>query len=330
MTGTDTTGGLWRHLRRGGGLLREHGLWLTALLSVGVFAGLFLLADAEAVTRSLLSVDGWTLVTVLALVVVSYAVRFLKWGFYLRELDIDVPLGSSLLTFFSGLMLVVTPGKLGEVWKAWFLRDREGIPASRTTAVVGAERITDLLALSALAVLGVVVYRRSPAVLLAVGGTFLAGLALLQWRTACLAVLDRLATLPVVGPHAASLESFYEGTYALFRPRPLAVAMVLSVLAWGLEGAALWVILAGLGADASLVVGLFVFGLGSVVGAVSLLPGGLAATEASMVGLLVALGVARTVAVSSTLLVRVGTLWFGAALGTAVFGLSRLSGRADR
>lgn len=329
MTGTDTAGGLWGRLRRGGGLLREHGLWLTALLSVGVFAGLFLLADADAVVRSLLSVDPGTVATVLALVVVSYGVRFLKWEFYLRELAIDVPLGSSLLTFFSGLMLVVTPGKVGEVWKAWFLRDREGVAASRTSAVVGAERVTDLLALTALAALGVVVYRRSPAVLLAVGGVFVGGLALLQWRTACLAALDRLATLPVVGSHAESLESFYEGTYALFRPRPLAVAMLLSVLAWGLEGAALWVILGGFGADAGLVVGLFVFGLGSVVGAVSLLPGGLAATEASMVGLLVALGVARTVAVSSTLLIRVGTLWFGAALGTAVFGLSRLYRRVE-
>ncbi|WP_394327343.1 hypothetical protein [Haloplanus vescus] len=68
------------------------------------------------------------------------------------------------------------------------------------------------------------------------------------------------------------------------------------------------------------------FGLGSVIGAASLLPGGLAAAEASMVSTLVILGYSRTIAVSSTLVIRVGTLWFGAVIGTLVF----LSYRAYR
>jgi uncharacterized membrane protein YbhN (UPF0104 family) len=312
---------------RGLSLLREHGLWLTALLAVVVFAGLFLVGDADAVADTLLRVDLGAVALALALVTVSYGVRFLKWEFYLRELGIDVPLRTSLLTFFSGLMLVVTPGKVGEVWKAWFLRDLESVPASRTTAVVGAERVTDLLALSALASLGVVLYQRSPAVLGGMAVLFAVGLGLLQWRTFCLAALDRLAAVPVLGPHAESMEQFYEDAYALFRARPLGVAMIVSLVAWGMEGVALWIVLRGFDVAADPLVGLFVFGLGSVVGAVSLLPGGLAAAEASMVGLLVAFGYERSLAAGATLIIRLGTLWYGAAIGTAVFGLYKLQTR---
>lgn len=310
------------------GGVRRHGLWLTALLTVGVLFGLFVFADADAVWDALTSLDTGTVVAVVGLVTLGYGVRFLKWAYYLRVLGVDVPLRTNLLVFVSGMMFVVTPGKVGEVWKAWFLRDLVDVPVSTTAPVVGAERVTDLLALSAFASLGVFLYSRSPVVVAGIVGLFVVGIGLLQWRTLCLAVLERCRDLPVLGERAAELERFYEGAYALFRPRPLAAAMVASLLAWGAEGLALWLVLGELAGAADPVVGLAVFGFGSVVGAVSLLPGGLAATEASMVGALIAVGYDRSLAVTATLVIRFGTLWYGALLGAAVFGLYRLREQA--
>lgn len=299
--------------------VRTHGLWVTAFLTVTVFFGLFLFGDASEVIEALGSIELWRIGAVFGLATVSYGVRFLKWEYYLRELGIDVPLTTSLLVFVSGLMMVITPGKAGEVWKAWFLRDEQGVPVKRTATVVGAERVTDLLALASFAFLGVVLYRQSSATLIGVTMVFLAGVVLLQWRALCLRVLTLLKAVPILGSYADEIREFYENAYTLFRPKPLGVALVISVVAWGLEGIALWVVLNGFVGDVSLLLALFVFGLGSVVGAASLLPGGLAAAEASMVGTLVVLEYSRAVAVSSTLVIRVGTLWYGAVLGTAVF-----------
>jgi len=215
--------------------------------------------------------------------------------------------------------MVVTPGKAGEVWKAWFLRDLRDVPVSQTASVVGAERVTDLIALSAFAFLGLLIYQRSSIVLIGVILLFLLSIGLLQWRTFCLRVLGWLETVPIVGSYAAELEEFYESTYTLFQVRPLGIAFLISLIAWSLEGVALWVVLSGFNPEATLLAALFVFGLGSVVGAASLLPGGLAAAEASMVGLLVVLGYTQTIAVSATVIIRVGTLWYGAILGTCVF-----------
>lgn len=305
-------------------LLREHGLWLTALGTLLVFFGLFLFGDANAVVEALSTVDAGAVVAMFCLVLIGYGIRFLKWAYYLRVLEITIPVRQNALVFFSGLMLVVTPGKVGEVWKAWFLRDLHDVPVSRTVPVVGAERVTDLLALSSFAFLAVLLYQRSIVVLLGIVALLFGGLCVLQWRSLSLRILSWLHTVPVLGPYASDLRDFYERTYELFRPRPLAVAMVLSLLAWGLEGIALWIILRGFDAPADPLLGLSVLGLGSVVGAVSFLPGGLGAAEASMVGTLLAVGYSRTVAVSATLLIRVGTLWYGAIIGALVFGLYRL------
>lgn len=303
--------------------IRNHGLWLTALLTVVVFFGLFILSESEDVISALLEVEVWRIAVVFALATVSYVVRFLKWEYYLRHLEIDIPLKTSLIVFFSGLMLVVTPGKAGEVWKAWFLRDLREIPVSRTASVVGAERVTDLLALSAFAFLGLLIYQRSSLVLIGVILIFVLGITLLQWRSFCLRMLGWLETFPVVGSYATELEAFYESSYTLFQVRPLSIAFVISLIAWGLEGVALWVVLSGFSSQATLLTALFVFGLGSVVGAASLIPGGLAAAEASIVGMLVILGYTQTIAVTVTVIIRVGTLWYGAILGTCVFVVYR-------
>lgn len=316
---------------RGREIVRDHGVWLTALLSVVVFFGLAAYADVGDVTSVLTALDWGTFGIVVGLTTVGYGFRFAKWHYYLRRLDIGIPLDASAITFFSGLMMVVTPGKAGEIWKAWFLRDKRGVPASKTTSVVGAERITDLIALSAMAALGLLVYSRSSLPIIVVLGAIVAGIGLLQWRQACLSILGQLESLPVVGDYATELEQFYESAYRLFQFRPLVVSTLFSLAAWGLEGVALWLVLDGFGVQTSVVIGLFVFGLGSVVGAVSMLPGGLAAAEATMVGVLITFGYPESVAVATTMVIRVGTLWYATALGTAVFlahktipGLSRV------
>lgn len=306
------------------GWLADHGTTATAVFALVVFGGLLAVGDGTALLRALERVPPRTFLGVIGLTTVGYGFRFLKWHYYLRRLGVDVSRRLSSLSFFSGLMMVVTPGKAGELWKAWFLRDEAGASTSLTASAVGAERLTDVIALAVLAATGVVVLGRSSVFLVGVGGVLVGGILLVQWQSLCLGLLDRLAAFPVVGSVAEQLEEFYRGTYDLLRAWPLTVATVLSVAAWGLEGVALWLVLSTFSPEATLVTGLFVFGLGSVVGAVSLLPGGLGAAEASMVGLLLGFGYTEPVAVAATLVVRLGTLWYAAALGTTVFGAHRL------
>jgi len=61
-----------------------------------------------------------------------------------------------------------------------------------------------------------------------------------------------------------------------------------------------------------------------VVGAVSALPGGLGAAEASISGMLILLlGIHADSAAAATLLIRFATLWFGVGLGLIVWIFSR-------
>ena len=85
----------------------------------------------------------------------NYLVRFFKWEFYLAKLEIrHVGKLDSLLTFFSGFVLTVTPGKVGEMFKSIVLSETHDVPAPKTAPIVIAERVTDVFGIVVLIVLG--------------------------------------------------------------------------------------------------------------------------------------------------------------------------------
>ena len=129
-------------------------LW-GVILGVVVYAILGLVTDAREVASVLIEFPYLVFLGALGLTVVNYSVRFAKWHYYLRLLGLKVPVGLSLNVFLAGLVMSVTPGKLGEVLKSLLLREAQQIPAARTAPIVIAERLTDLLGLFVIAALGV-------------------------------------------------------------------------------------------------------------------------------------------------------------------------------
>ena len=67
--------------------------------------------------------------------------------------------------------------------------------------------------------------------------------------------------------------------------KPFAVAVVLSVIAWFFEGLGYWIILHVFEAPPTMLKAMFIYSFSTVVGAVSMLPGGLGTTETSLTGL---------------------------------------------
>ena len=125
---------------------------------------------------------------------------------------------------------------------------------------------------------------------------------------------------------AHSLKEFYEGSYALFRPKSTLLAVGLGMVSWLGEGVGFYLLLLGLGLTPSIQLfslAVFTLSFSTVVGAVSALPGGLGAAEASIAGMLSLLGgLEPAVAASATLLIRLATLWFGVGLGLLTWAAS--------
>lgn len=89
----------------------------------------------------------------------------------------------------------------------------------------------------------------------------------------------------------------------------------LAFIAYGAQGLVFGHYAQTLWPSVELLDALYIFVLASLVGAASMIPGGLGATEATMIAMLVARGVAPLEATAAAVAIRTVTLWFGILLG---------------
>jgi uncharacterized membrane protein YbhN (UPF0104 family) len=284
-------------------------------LGVLVGIGLVLTASPRQLLDSFRRFDLRLLPFVLALSLVNYGLRFLRWEAYLRKLEVPLARGKSLAVFLVGFLLSVTPGKAGELGKGWLVRELGGGPALRVVPAVLAERVTDLLGVFLIIACGAAAFPRglwlSALLLTAVAAVVL----LLTWKTGADLIFRLLAKLPVLGPRVPLLVDLFDRLRSLLSPGLLAAALGLSAVAWSAEGVGFWLIVREYAPRASLLAALFNYTGATVVGSLSMLPGGLGAAEGSMAALLHAQGLGTADANLITLVVRGATLWFAVGLG---------------
>lgn len=287
------------------------------LLLVALGAGIGVYTDVSNLAEQIVTFAWWTVAPALALAFSNYVCRFGKWHYFLKVVGYRPELNDSGLVFFSGLAMSVTPGKLGEVLKSYLLKQTSDVPAAASVPVVVAERLTDMLALLVLAAFGVATLGYGGDIMAAAVAICLLVLVPVLWRGCGEWLLDLAAKAPLLSNKREWLGQLRDTMYTLVGARSLAAGTVISVVAWFAECLSFWFILHGVGAQVTLADAVFAYSLGTIAGAVTMLPGGLIATEASMVFLIAELfgRASPSQAVTAVLLVRLCTLWFAVLVG---------------
>lgn len=256
------------------------------------------------------------LVTILALSLLNYAVRALRWHVLSQALRLPVPWGRNTLYYIAGFAFGITPGKVGEVVRLWLMRRHHGTPYERTFSLLLIDRLADALPLIALCLLGAGAGTGQVWGIVVVA----AGAAALTW----LLMQPDLLVLVVKGGYArvqrrprlfARALRALRGLRQLTTPRMLVPALALGLLGWSAEIFGAWLVLDQMGAGIGPLETAFVFAFGMLVGSLPLFPGGVGGAEGAMIGVLLVMGVDAGAAVAATAVIRLATLGFAVALG---------------
>ena len=199
--------------------------------------------------------------------------------------------------------------------------------------MVVTERLADLVAVLALAGAGLSLGLGSMGVLLAGAGLTAAMFLVLATGPGTRLTFRAFALLARRKLPETAFEEAREAQRRLWAPAPMIAGILLGTLAWFAEATGLFLVVR---AFPDGVLGLapatFIYAVGTLAGALSFLPGGLVATEATLAVMLAAQGfpgvdpaACDALAVASTLLIRLATLWFAVAIGG--LGLLWLSAR---
>lgn len=292
-----------------------------------VIIGFSLYANISDLKESFANFNYLLLPTLIALTLGNYFFRFAKWHFYLKVIDVKLSIPSSMAVFFSGLVMVITPGKMGELLKAYLVKRVNGSQISKTAPVVVAERLTDFWALVILSLAGIFQYavKRAWAVIIIVVALLVLFWILVSWRNLMFWFVSKFekSKFELFKKAGQKLKVAYESAYQLIRFTPTLWATSLSLCAWLFECVGFYLVIRALGLNAPMSGAIFIYAFSTIAGAISMLPGGLGLTEVSMSALLRSLlKIERATSVAATLIIRAVTLWFAVLLGAIVLTLN--------
>ena len=292
-------------------------VWLIVLFAVVVYLLMGIYADFGKLSLAMKDFR-WTFLFVLfILTTINYLFRFLKWDFFLKKAGVYLNLKDNLFVFFSGLSMIITPGKIGEIWKGWLIKDINGAELSKTVPVVIVERITDVLGLAILSLFGILYYNEGIYLILALFLIFLGFLTAVKSKTISNRIISMLEHK--MGKYAENIKTMHKTFEATMEPKGLIGMSLLSAFAWFFECLGMYLVILGFKESIDMTLATFIFSFASLAGAVSMIPGGLGVAEATISGLLQFFGLTVAISVGIAIIVRFGTLWYGAIMGVSVY-----------
>ena len=185
----------------------------------------------------------------------SFPLRAMRWRILLENVGYNKAKGVHLpgfwklveIIYISWFANVIVPAKLGDLYRAYLLRQETGLSASRSFGTVLAERLLDLIVLLLLFIPAAMISLHEnlpPQLLLGLKITLAAvvvgiiGLFLLHF------LRDQIAVL-VPKPFRGHYNHFQEGTLGSFRRLPLLAGLTVGV--WGCESLRFFFVVLSLG-----------------------------------------------------------------------------------
>lgn len=310
--------------------LRRAAVVAATLAGLSLLAAVVVLAardDLDKAVRVLADAPVWLILVVVAFATLNYAIRIWRFDFLARLLGLSVPLGEMSVYYVAGFALTMSPGKVGEMVRLWFMKRKYAFTYRRGIALQLGDRISDVYAMLLLCLAGLTGFEQYRGSVLAVLAIAVAGTLLLARPRLLIACLDAAYAVVRIRPRLfVHLRHMVRNTALVMQGRAFVVALTLGIASWFAEAVSLWIVLHLLGAPVDLLAATFVFAFAGVVGGLTMLPGGVGGFEIVMVMLLGLQGVPTEVALVATAILRLGTVWYATAAGfLAVPAALRLS-----
>jgi len=288
-----------------------------AVTLVAVFAVSAFVIGFDALMSSLRKFDFVTIGFFLLLLGWQVGCRFLRWFLYARCLGLKISPQEAFLYYAAAFGMTLTPGRLGEALRLWFLEKRLAVPYRRIAGLYVADRVSDATAYLILLATGLAAYQH---------GTSIAWGSVLVIAAVVALIMD---PRPLIGLLNASYALVRRGrklvvwlrrtvlnTSTLFQPRVFLPGVAVGAIGWFAAPVVLTASLSKMGVDFNLFHAMVIYAAAALAGGATMMPGGGGATETVLVILLTGSDVPLDAAVSAMIMTRLIFLWLPVGLGT--------------
>jgi uncharacterized membrane protein YbhN (UPF0104 family) len=168
--------------------------------------------------------------------------------------------------------------------KAYLIKKSFGSPKDQGASAVFTERFTDFVVLLILSLVGLYSIEEDMRILAIAAGGIAAIFLVIFLPGAIPLLLTILGRIPIAARVVGRAQDVYVSARPLLSPVLLLQGLLLGVVAWFAECAGFFFVLKGFGVAVSLFAATFIYAFATIFCALTLLSGGIGATEGSMTG----------------------------------------------
>ena len=283
--------------------------------------------DANQFLESLDKINPYFIIPILFCFTTAILIKSLRQMLLLRHLGIKIPLKQNTIIYLAGLSMLITPAGLGEMIKSHFLLKKYNQPVSKTIPLVLVERYHDALAiLSILIIFSIITGTTFLTIpLLIIGILLLVSLIVIKSRKLFpmfQKVIRKVKIFQALENH--SIE-FNKSLVSFTSKKIFFSGWVVGMVAWSFDGLGIFLCFQAFELDFDFFISALL-GLASIlIGALTLIPGGVGVTEVSFVQLLSLYGIESSIASALVLFFRLLSIWYVTCIGIVAtkFALSK-------
>ncbi len=258
---------------------------------------------------------------------VNHFLQFLKHNFHLSQSNFKkLSLGQRIKLYLSGAVLSASPQPVSESYKSVWLSKASGLPLNNADSLHLLDRLSDIMSVIALATAGTLAFPSFFPFFMAIFILFLAMSFSSKYEPSSLKQMKVGDSWLNIKVFSQQLHKCVENNPKAFSLPSVSLSLILGVLAWISQAAALFCILVGLGLEPSLVliaIACLVLAFSMLMGLISRLPGGLGVIELAMAALLtILLNFRPELAVAATILFRLATFWIDLLFGILFWSIT--------
>jgi len=296
---------------------------LPVAIAVAALVGLVLVVNPRSLANALSRFNPLVAPLVVLLAAGWFLLQGVRWHFLLDAAGSGLRLADSVLLSVAGQTITaILP--LGDLTRAVFATEATDLEFGAAAATVTVQELTFTLFLVLLATPGMLALHAGAGIVVTVIAGVLGIFAILTVPQLFRVVRRATALLPLPRRLLAQVDELQRETVGLLRRRDTARGALLDLTRAAVGATVLWLIVQGLEPGA---VGwwkaAFVVAVAYVGGALSFLPGGTGASDASVVGLLVLFGIDPGTAGAAALLQRAVFTGLATGLGVTAYLIAR-------
>lgn len=279
--------------------------------------------DSDLVLAALSKFNFDFLPLILLLPLLNFSLRFLRWKYLLRYLNVKINLKDSAGIFFSNLIMLTTPGAMGELYKSYLIKKITNESMSRTAPIIFTERLNDFIMLTIFSFAGAILLDQSLLLIIFAAVFFAVFIFILTNKTITVKILSLLSQIKFLHKYLEQINTAYTSFHKILSAKSLAASLLLSFLSWMLECLSVYFVLIALEIDVEFIWTIFAYAFSILFGSLTALPAGMGITDGSLVYFISNNGYNQSTAVAAAIFIRLATLWYAVLIGSITMMIFR-------